>query len=164
MTWKKLSERKSQTKKNLDQIFLCSYFLIPWVGDNIVLSETTAFSLAPGCDQSVTSFSQNRWVPAPVKSQGRHLIKDVCLEQISVCSSLLELLSVLKVTEKGEYLPALPAINPQISRALVSPIAVGKDHVIAISCPYKWHIWHVCWHKHDLLGTYLHTEQLQESH
>lgn len=49
---------------------------------------------------------------------------------------------------RKEYTPALPAISTQISRPLVSPIGVGKDHVIAISCPHKWHTWHVLWHKH----------------
>lgn len=59
-----------------------------------------------------------------------------------------EVLSVLKVTKTEEYLPALPAVDLQISRALVSPVAVGKYHVIVISCPYKLYLWCVLWDKH----------------
>lgn len=67
-------------------------YLIPWVGNNVVLTEAIAFNLAPGCDENVTSFSQNRWVAAPVKSQVRYLIKDVCLERIFFAAVFLKYL------------------------------------------------------------------------
>lgn len=64
------------------------------------------------------------------------MIRNLFFEKTSVCRSLPEVLTVLNVTEKGEYLPALSA-PALISAGPWSPLAVGKDNVAAVSCPYK---------------------------
>ena len=84
-------EFRSQFSLSLSlSLSLSPFYSLGW--NNLILTETIIFSLAPGCDEGVTSFPQSRQTPAPIKSQDRYLVKDVCLEQISGFGYLPEVL------------------------------------------------------------------------